>query len=729
MLNPVVVFQKVGTQTQTARIDFENGPTRHQLYLSKGHLVYAKSSDPYFSLVSYLVRKHRIDADAQRRILALALDESKSAEQVIEGQELLPRKEIASRVASLTREILYDLFSWDEGEYSVTDGKKPPAGALWVKFPLSTILEKGRQIHEKWQRLSGKVPKLEAVLRRAGQPDQIELSPEEWKVLSAVDGNRTVYEVCEQLSANRLQILSRLALLLDKQLVDIADYREQSRTGGLGGSGLTFQTVSQVYRNLFAILIERLEPADPGAGCRALNQATMELENPPPALLETLEFQPRPVFDEQGVLKTLALTGNSIVLKDLLLCFSALLKSILTQIGHRDSELLQEVISDVRGVLVVAEEVLPSFHLSLHTAVEKALMLENRAFSMNMHDSSGASTASSAEEMVFSGRAMTEAYDSEVPPSGIATELAPDELEELLQSDSQLVAVKEEPQPKDHGYHEAKTLPILPDDQEGPADGSRDPPSRAPEERSRPEPPATGASAVSPVEAQGDGEPILPVVDKDQSIGRGTVTPESLTEGLEAVPQLQGAAGTDSSSGSPVEAGSAEEAPPVLARNGEDQRASEVPNQRRLQARKEQRDLSDEISDPLLLDEETGSKRKLLIGVLLTMVVILATLLAASGYVLYTNKGLRLRIQRTLRRLVIMTDNSVGPKRGHGLNTDWEELANRVGDAEFSSFHGFPSRARWLVNHAGDEVRTVDEPCFHGGGKPLYDPERNYYVS
>src|SRR6188768_1598699 len=108
MLNPVVVFQQIVQAGQAGRVDFESGPTKHQFYLSEGQLIYASSSDPYYSLDAYLLRKQSLSKLDQKYIRSRAQEELKPIEAIVEAQGLMPRGELANVVATLIREIAYD---------------------------------------------------------------------------------------------------------------------------------------------------------------------------------------------------------------------------------------------------------------------------------------------------------------------------------------------------------------------------------------------------------------------------------------------------------------------------------------------------------------------------------------------------------------------------------------------------------------------------------------------
>jgi hypothetical protein len=644
MLNPVVVFQQIALAGQASRVDFESGPTKHQFYLSEGQLVYATSSDPYYSLDAFLLRKQSLTKLDQKLIRSRAQEEIKPVEAIIETQGLLPRDELASVMASLIREIAYDLFSWTEGDYSVSAGDAPPSGALLVDFALEGVLEKGRQVHDKWRRLSGKVPKLEAVLHRASQatPTDVEITPEEWQILAAVDDVRNVYEICYELSPNRLQILSRMARLLEKGLLEPVDFKDRTRPGGLGSKGLKFSTVSTVFRNLLSVLIERFAGAGEADPIQTLNRAAQAAASKGHHPVPGLAFDAAEVFSPLAILNAFGFVGQSGDLKSILRGIAVVLQQALSELKEKAPEEFELAVTDLRGVLGIAEELVPDFHLSLHTAVEKALL----------GDPVGAAPVAARPEV----RPETPV---QAPRSVPSSEKETAELEMPPLPDSERTALTPLP-----GAGEAVTeevdqealAPIL--QASGPA--SRTPPSK-PEVSPEPEPvtvamqapaapppAAARPAATAPPRQQAPPQrPVAPPAERRPAEPRPTERrpverppaeklqaerPEETVRATKRRPSLEEAAAAQSTTPAREKA----------VRPGRPRIEAPAPEE----------------------EEEEGGGRRVLVAVLILLVFLLLGVVGVGGYVLTTDKTARIRLQRALRKLNLVEAQAPRPAPG-----------------------------------------------------------------
>jgi uncharacterized protein DUF4388 len=651
MLNPVVVFQQIAQAGRAGRVDFESGPTKHQFYLSEGQLIYATSSDPYYSLDAFLLRKQSLSKLDQKLIRSRAQEELRPVEAIVQAQGLIPREELAGVMASLVREIAYDLFSWTEGDYSVSAEEAPPSGAMLVEFALDGVLEKGRQVHDKWRKLSGKVPKLEAVLHRAGQgtPTDIEITPEEWQILAAVDDVRNVYEICYELSPNRLQILSRMARLLEKGLLEVVDFKDRTRPGGLGSKGLKFSTVSTVFRNLFSILIERFSntgEADPGKRLLQAAQLVAAKGHPPVA---GLAFEARGVYSAQAVLHGFCFIGQGGDLKSVLRGLSLLLQQALSELRDGAPEEFERSVADMRGVLGIAEELLPDFHLSLHTSVEKALLGEPivgapaGARPEVRVEPAAASVLSPGVQPVTEEMAAPAADWAGRPSRGPASEAVteevdPDALAPVLQSSSHISRTPQPRTPPPAFEPESVTVAIQ---------APTGPPPQAVVEK----PPAAEKPSAPPLSRPQPTAPVRPAQTPAPTLEKPPVQ-RPVTPAAEEAAPLKTA---KRRAVAPEEAvARAPEAAPATVS------AREKPGKARPR-------VEAPIEEPEEAEEEGGG-RNVLVVVLVALVFLLLGVIGVGGYVLKTDKNARTRLQQVLHQFHLVELHAPAkPPRGE----DW----------------------------------------------------------
>jgi tetratricopeptide (TPR) repeat protein len=103
----------------------------------------------------------------------------------------LTERELARQVRRQIEAVVFELMSWQEGFFSFTEGDSAPAPADAGLSTESLLMEAARRIDE-WARIADRIPNLSVVPALADtdgeHPPMLDLHPNEWQVLAAVDG-------------------------------------------------------------------------------------------------------------------------------------------------------------------------------------------------------------------------------------------------------------------------------------------------------------------------------------------------------------------------------------------------------------------------------------------------------------------------------------------------------------------------------------------------------------
>lgn len=99
------------------------------------------------------------------------------------------------------------IMQWKEGIFEFLPGIPSPKNTINLPIP-NLLLEIARKIDE-WKVIEKVVPSLESVFEIEPNPDtdveEIELTSSEWKVLSRIDGQKTVREVADSLKMDHFE--------------------------------------------------------------------------------------------------------------------------------------------------------------------------------------------------------------------------------------------------------------------------------------------------------------------------------------------------------------------------------------------------------------------------------------------------------------------------------------------------------------------------------------------
>ena len=156
-------------------------------------------------------------------------------------------------------QIVYNLFSWPEGEFHFEQNQRPPPDTPTLPRALTVdrlIIEGVRRIDE-WGEIRNRIPSSDLVVRLVALPDQqipkLQLSAEEWRVMARINGNYTLAEIARKNQRSEFDICRIVYGFLTTGLVEVG----RKQTGA--DQSATPTEIPRIKRALVDRIINRLK--------------------------------------------------------------------------------------------------------------------------------------------------------------------------------------------------------------------------------------------------------------------------------------------------------------------------------------------------------------------------------------------------------------------------------------------------------------------------------------
>ncbi len=163
------LFQWIETAMKTGILEFRCDGTWRKVFFQRGQILFASSSREQEKLGRFLIRQGKLDEEA----LAGCLDESERTGEkltvILEARKLLTHEALYNEVVLLVKEILFDLFLWEDGEFRFTDCHLPQA----LAGPLA--LKTGQVLFQVLTRIDEK--RRDGDVLRGGHPEEPQSTP------------------------------------------------------------------------------------------------------------------------------------------------------------------------------------------------------------------------------------------------------------------------------------------------------------------------------------------------------------------------------------------------------------------------------------------------------------------------------------------------------------------------------------------------------------------------
>ena len=144
----------------------------------------------------------------------------------------IKQQDVASSARQYVLDQMYRVFSWQEGNFRFEPSALPIQGKMTVSVALENVIMEGSRRLKEWERLQDEVPDLDVALKFAKRPTtplrDINLTVEEWRVISFVNPRNTIRRIAQSNNMSEFQIRKIAYSLLQAGLVEFVHAPRQA---------------------------------------------------------------------------------------------------------------------------------------------------------------------------------------------------------------------------------------------------------------------------------------------------------------------------------------------------------------------------------------------------------------------------------------------------------------------------------------------------------------------
>lgn len=220
LLNLINLARKTGT------LLVEGPNEKVWISFSNGKLAYAQAGQEDNSLATILYKANKISAAQHRAIKEKAGHMSdKELGLLLINANYITQQDIITSLQSYFLSIVNRLFTWVEGLFRFENDLMPPDDKITVRMSLENVIIEGSRRMREWEQLQDEIPSLDMALKFADRPGtnirNVNLSVEEWRVVSYINPKNTIRQIARATHLSDLEIRRVVYGLLQAGLVEI----------------------------------------------------------------------------------------------------------------------------------------------------------------------------------------------------------------------------------------------------------------------------------------------------------------------------------------------------------------------------------------------------------------------------------------------------------------------------------------------------------------------------
>ena len=196
------ILQLLATGKKTGILQVSTKARQKEIAFKDGSIIHASSINASEDLLgNLLLRRGKISKVDLEKAIALHKQTGRQLGTTLVDMNLFDKDEIIECLKMQIEEIVYNLFSWQEGEFKFLENAAPKKILLPIELNTMNIIMEGTRRIDEWVEIQKLLPPDDVRLRLTTSPktkkDEVRMTLEEFKVLSLINGERTLPDIIE----------------------------------------------------------------------------------------------------------------------------------------------------------------------------------------------------------------------------------------------------------------------------------------------------------------------------------------------------------------------------------------------------------------------------------------------------------------------------------------------------------------------------------------------------
>ncbi len=200
------LLQWIAQGQKTGSLLVDNGTVRKRVFFVEGKIVASASTDPNEFLGHFLVSHGYLTEKELAKAMAMQATSKMLLGKILVTLGAITEDQLRNLLVMKTEESVYDLFSWDSGEFRFVEDQNLNAGIVPLALDVTALVLQGMSRVDEWRRVREVIVNADVVPVSIAPFPADEISPGEAKILALVDDDRTIREICMHAHASEFQV-------------------------------------------------------------------------------------------------------------------------------------------------------------------------------------------------------------------------------------------------------------------------------------------------------------------------------------------------------------------------------------------------------------------------------------------------------------------------------------------------------------------------------------------
>jgi len=221
------LLQLLASGKKTGILQVSTMARQKEIAFRNGNIIYASSINSNEDLLgNLLLKRGRISKADLEKAIAQHKQTGRQLGTTLVDMNLFEKEEVIECLKMQIEEIVYNLFSWQEGDFKFLENATPKKIPLSIELNTMNVIMEGTRRIDEWVEIQKILPPDDIKLKLSATPqtkqDEIVLTLDEFRVLSLINEERTLPDILELSPVGEFVTCRGLYKLIASGLVESA---------------------------------------------------------------------------------------------------------------------------------------------------------------------------------------------------------------------------------------------------------------------------------------------------------------------------------------------------------------------------------------------------------------------------------------------------------------------------------------------------------------------------
>ncbi len=208
---------------KTGKLSLDGQSQNALLYFKEGRLIHASTDADEGHLAAMLFKVGRLTQEQVNTVNSQGSSSDRVMGKYLMDARLVSRDDIVQGVKDYMLEIVYDLFSWNDGTFHFEQDILPAKDRITVPLNLDNVILEGSRRIQEADRLQDELPDLATIaLKITDKPlRDVKLTQDDWRVISHIHPRNSVKQIAQNNNMDEFQIRKIVYGMMQAGIVEL----------------------------------------------------------------------------------------------------------------------------------------------------------------------------------------------------------------------------------------------------------------------------------------------------------------------------------------------------------------------------------------------------------------------------------------------------------------------------------------------------------------------------